>query len=445
MGEIFQVIFTAIGGPLVLLFGLGVIIYTFKFVGVDPAPALTLLVALTPIWLPFVVFNLAFERWMWFVWHKFSHYYGRTTLRIHLPQEVFKSPQAMEGVLTQIHNVQTPDNLMQTYLDGKNPLTYSLEIVSIGGEVRFYMNVPTKKTKNATEAQLYAYYPGVEVTEEELDYTAEIPWDPDKYEYMAFHMGKREDQIYSIKTYVDFELDKMPKEEEKFEPIAAMIEQLSKIRPHERLWIQFLIVPHVKKNFKNGSLSEHPDWTGKIDAKISEMLKRDKREDAEAEEKQERAPMLTAGERDDIATMERHRGKYAYETFIRWILISPKGKFDGDWISPTIRTFAQYDMIRRNTIGVRWRTDFDYMKISDPSGRKVMHLKKDELFNYKIRYIYHQDKAHGADAPKIYSVEELATMFHLPGTSVVTPSLPRIESNRKEAPSNLPTGLGTAI
>ena len=445
MGEIFSVIFTAIGGPVLLLIGLATIYYTFQFVGVDPGPVATLVIALTPIWLPFVVFNLAFERWMWFVEYKFSRYTGRVTLRIHLPQEVFKSPQAMEGVLTQIHNVQTPDNLMQTYLDGKHPLTFSLEIVSIGGEVRFYMNVPRRKSKNAVESQLYAYYPGVEVTEEELDYTAEIPWDPKKYEYMAFHMNKREDQIYSIKTYIDYELDKMPKEEEKFDPIAAMIEHLGKTKPHERLWIQFLIVPHTKKTFKSGSLFGSPDWTGQIDAKISEMLKRDERIDAEDEEKQIRAPMLTAGERDDIATLERHRGKYGYETFIRWIYITPKGKFDGDIISPTIKTFAQYDMIRRATIGARWRTDFDYMKISDPSGHKVQHLKRDELFNYKTRYIYHQDKAHGFDAPKVFTVEELATMFHLPGTAVVTPSLPRIQSNRKEAPSNLPTGLGTGI
>ena len=317
-------------------------------------------------------------------------------------------------------------------------------MVSTGGEVRFYINVPTKKTKNALEAQLYAQYPGIEVVEEDIDYTDEIPWDPERYEYMAFHMGKKEDEIFPIKTYIDFGLDKLPKEEEKFEPMAAMLEQLGKVKPHERVWIQILAVPHVKKVFKNGHLTETPTWDKKAIAKINEILKRDQRPDPDSET-YERAPMLTMNERDTIAAIERNIGKYAYEVGIRWLYITEKGKFDGDLISPTLRSFSQYDIIGRNGLSPRWRTDFDYKMFSDPKGRRIKKWKEQELGLYKGRVYYHRDRVGGADAMKVFSAEELATIYHIPGTSVVTPSLPRITSARKEAPSNLPTGLATGI
>lgn len=67
-------------------------------------------------------------------------------------------------------------------------------------------------------------------------------------------------------------------------------------------------------------------------------------------------------------------------------------------------------------------------------------MKKRELEEYKKRYYYRSDAKSFADTPKIMSVEELATIFHIPGTSVVTPTLTRVESTRKEAPANLPIG-----
>lgn len=444
MGDIFKAIFGSIAGPLLLVLGFLVFAYILNILNVDAGPIFSVMVSLTPIWLPIGLFYITFDRWMYYIQNNFAANQGRTTLRINLPQEVFKSPEAMETVLAQIHNVNSPDNLLQTYIDGKHPLTYSFELVSIGGEVRFYMNVPTKKTKNALEAQLYAQYPGIEVIEEDLDYTDEIRWDPDKYEYMSFHMGKKEDEVLPIKTYIDFGLDKMPKEEEKVEPMAPMLEQLGKLKPHERLWIQILAVPHVKKTFKNGNLIEEPTWDKKGVAKINEMLKRDLRPDPAAET-YERAPMLTMGERDVIAAIERNISKYAYEVGIRWTYITEKGKFDGDVISPMIRSFSNYDIIGRNGIGVRWRTDFDYNWLSDRSGKRKKYLKKMELAFHKSRYYYHRDRKGKSDAAKVMSVEELATMFHIPGSTVLTPSLARITSARKEAPSNLPTGLSTPI
>ena len=355
MGDMFKLLLGAMAGPVIIIGAFGAMYYLLHMMDISFEPIVSIMIALTPIWLPITLFYLTLEVWFYYVRLKFALSNGRSTLRVHLPQEVFKSPEAMEAVLAQIHNVNSPDNFTQAWLDGKYPLVFSLELVSTGGEVRFYINVPTKKTKNAVESQLYANYPGIEVTEEMHDYTDEIVWDPQKYEYMSFHMGKKADRgsdndALPIKTYIDFGMDKLPKEEEKIEPMAAMLEQLSKAAPHERVWVQFLLIPHMKKNFKNGHLNESPTWEAKAKRIIDGMLKRDEKPVLDPDEPYERAPMLTMSERDTIAAIERNVSKYAYDVGIRWFYITEKGKFNGDFISPMIRSFSAYDVNRSNRV-----------------------------------------------------------------------------------------------
>lgn len=367
----------------------------------------------------------------------FYYQNGRTTLEIRLPPEVMKSPAAMETVITQIHNTQSPDNLMQTYLDGKRPLPMSLELVSTGGEVKFYANLPSKKTKAAFKLDLYSQYPGVEVLEVPIDYTAEIPNDLKGWELMSFHMGKKKDQVYPIKTYTEFGLDKLPKEEEKVDPITPMLETLGAIGPNERLWVQIIMVPHRDQKFKQGQLRSAPTWEKAVYEEIEKILKKRSRLVKMGETEVEGMSVLTPGERETIEVMERNAAQYPYETAIRWIYAAREGHFNGDMIAPTIRTFAQYDVIGRNAIGARWRTDFNYNFISDPFGTRRKALKLEELRNYKLR---RYSKYNAAAAPKIFTATELATIYHLPGQVALTPTLSRITSTRGEAPSNLPTG-----
>ena len=44
------------------------------------------------------------------------------------------------------------------------------------------------------------------------------------------------------------------------------------------------------------------------------------------------------------------------------------------------------------------------------------------------------------DGTKIFTAEELATLFHIPGKVVLTPTVDRVPSTRSEAPPNLPIG-----
>lgn len=438
-------------GPLVTVVAILLISISFFILNISIGQVLSVFFVLTPVWLPIILFILFFNKWGDTIGLKFYLNQGRSTLRLRLPPEVFKSPEAMEFVISQIHNNANPDNLMQTYLDGKQPLPFSFEIVSIGGEVRLYVNVPTKKTRNAFEAAIYSQYPGVEVVEEPIDYAAEIPldWKKHDYEIMSFHMGKKRDQELPIKTYIDYELHKFPKEEEKLDPMTPMLEVLAGIQPHERIFVQIIAIPFRTASFRKGQLmlGEGPDWTDGLKAKVHEIMNRDPKTrkplGGTEEDEGERGALLTMGEKDAIAAMERNAGKYAFNTAIRWMYITRKGKFNGDIINPVLRSFSQYDIIGRNEIGARWRTDFDYKSLIPGGKRKALDaLRSQELLEYRMRV--YAPKA-SSDGYKIFTAEELATMFHLPGRVALTPTLERVESTRGEAPANLPVGDSSSL
>jgi len=438
MGDLFKSLFGALAGPIFLFVGLGMMFFVFSLLNVDIEPILSFVLVSSPIWLPLVLFYILFEQWQDFSHAKFAYENGRVTLRIKLPQEVFKSPEAMENVFAQIHNPNGADNLWQAYVDGKHPLVSSFELVSIGGDVRFYVNVPRKKIKNAIEAQLYAQYPGIEIVEELVDYAAEVKWDPKEWAMMSFHIIKKGEDVLPIKTYIDLGMDKLPKEEFKVEPMAPILEHLGKAKPHERLYVQILCTPHAKQDFNSGSIKNTATWEGKAAAKVDELMGRDKKK--LGTEETESRPTITNTERDTIAAVERNVAKYAYEVGIRAMYITKPDKFDGEMIGPLLKSFSQFDIIGRNGLGVRAKTEFDHAWFQDRSGKKQERLKKNELEFYKRRWYEPQDKKKKVDNLKVMSVEELATIYHIPGSVVITPNLSRIESTRKEAPANLPIG-----
>lgn len=417
--------------------GTAIIIAVFQIFDLASTRVFGFVFLTAPIWLPFVTFLLFYETWLEYVQQHFDLAQGRVTLEIKIPQEVFKSPEAMELVLTQLHQTASPDNHVQTYWDGKHPPVYGLELVSRGGDVRFYMNVPRKKFKNIAEVQLYAQYPGIEVVELPIDYTAEIPWDPDRFEYFSIHFNLKKADALPIKTYLEYGLQNMPKEEEKIDPITSMLEALGSIGPGEYFWVQILIDANREVTFKEGALRKQPDWKDEAREEIKKIIENAaKRVGAE----QVNMMQLTDVEKDTVKAIERSIGKNAFNGAIRGMYIAKKGAFNpGERIGALITGWRSFDDLNRNSIGVRWRTDFNWNWWQDPSGKKKQTMKKRELSEYKKR-AYTPQSSDPSDAKKVFTTEELATIFHIPGKVVTTPTLGRIPSTRSEAPSNLPTG-----
>ncbi len=393
-------------------------------------------IALSPIWLPTILFLLFFDMWKLYIRTHFYARLGRVTLEILLPEEILKSPLAMELALGHLYQTASVDNHIQTYWDGKHPPTFSLELVSIGGTVRFFINLPPQKYKNIIEAQLYSQYPGIEIRQLPIDYAAEIDGELTDFDVFGMHFGLRKDSVYPIKTYIDYGLDKDPKEELKIDPITQMLDMLGSIGPNERIWIQILITAHRGETFKTGNLRKSSDWKDAIKAEINKISGRgsDRLGPAELESQ----PRLTEGERNVIKALERGYSKIPFNVAIRAIYAAKKGFFlPGERIGAIITSWFQYNDNMLNQFGLRWRTDFDWNWWQDPKGRRKHAMKKREINEYKRRVYDNQSQD---DKQFIMTVEELATIFHFPGKVARTPTLGRIPSARVEAPPNLPTG-----
>ena len=421
-----------------------VILYSF-FSNTDDqsfGSVLSLLFLTAPFWLTYLTFEAAHYKWMLYVSKVANLNNGRTTLEIKLPPEVLKSPKAMETTINQMWSIATPKNISEVYWQGKRPPVYGLEIVSHGGTVKFYINTPIKKFKDMTEVQLYSQYPGVEVHEVDIDYTAEINVDSDEYETFSMHMNKKRDDVMPIGTYIDYGLDDMPKEEEKTDPATTWLDNLGSIGTHERLWFQILIRGHKDYPFSHGgfawSVPEEKTFKARIAAKIDGIMMRDPVTKS-APIDVDGQPRLTLEERSRADALDRKASKAQFDTAIRFFYAVKRGRFNGERMTSALNAFRAFDIIGRNEIGMRWRTDFNHNWLSDPFGKRVAAYKKTELIDYKLRR--HNNRAVGLlDKWCLFSTEEIATMWHLPGRVALTPTLTRVTSTRSEAPANLPTG-----
>lgn len=420
---------------LIAFLGVGLIIYLFLQVDFSANRTFSFVFLSSPIWLPIVLFLVFFDAWKDYVFLYFTTDQGRVSLEVLIPQEIFKSPLAMEAVLTQLYQTASPDNHIQTYWDGKNPQFTSLELVSTGGQVRFIINAARKKNKHILETHLYAQYPGIEIRELPLDYTAEIPWDLSRYSYFSLHFYKNPKIMagHPIKTYVDYGLDKDPKEEFKIDPITTMLELLGSIGPGEHMWYQFLIKAHREETFQTGSLFKKPDWKGDIDKEINTIAHREEKTNTDVA----LDVRLTPGEKDAIVALERSKGKYPFKTYIRTMYIAENDVFQpGERIGAIITSLFNFNDQSRNSFKMAWRTDFNWNWWQDPTGKKKLAWKKRELYEYKRRAFVPKKPE---DTGSIMTTEELATMYHFPGQVARTPTLTHIPSKRGEAPSNLPT------
>jgi hypothetical protein len=429
------------GANISLLFvfaGLFLVWYFMTQLGQNTNRVLWYIIATSPLWLPYILFYLFYESWMFYIQSLSRAKAGRVSLEILIPKEISKSPLAMENILTQLFQKASPDNLVDTYWAGKHPPYYSFEIISTGGKIRFIVNCQANKYKSFVENAFYSQYPGIEIRELPVDYTAEIPWDPENYGYMPIHFGKKNANPHPIKTYVDFGLDKDPKEEFKHDPLAVLMELLGSLKQGEHLWFQFMIKVHREETFQTGFLRTIPDWKNDIKAEIKKILDDAKKRGREDDEENSRGSiMLTPLEKNMLEALERQRTKFPFVVRIRVLYAAKLDVIDFDRVGQSITVFQQTEDFARNAIRYKWRADYDWNWWQDPSGKKRKHLKEEELAAYKVRG--YEGRNH-ADGTTIMTTEEIATLFHLPSSVITTPNLARIPSTRGEAPTNLPTG-----
>jgi len=380
-------------------------------------------------------------------------------LEIRLPKEITKSPAAMEIFFAHLSKGGA-DNWGEAFIDGKTRPWFSCEIVSTGGNVRFFIWCSNAKNKNLVESQLYAQYPNLEIFETE-DYTKDFYYDTDKYFITGHQYGLVIADVYPIKTYIDYGLglNEDQKEEYKIDPITPIIEFLGSLKKGENAWIQILLRKHMKEDIFTGTLKKPYEMKKEVQKEIDKIRERSIPKSKEATVM--KFPNPTKGELEIIAALERSATKSPFDCMIRNIYIAEKESFVPTNISilaGSLKHFRSFNLNGFRTVYPDiedWQKDvariFPFLKKLYDEQRNS--LKKNFFYAYKLRsYFEWPYKYFGRETPVfqlagkrihnkpfILSTEELATIFHFPSNMVSqTPTLQRVPSKKSEAPSNLP-------
>lgn len=384
----------------------------------------------------------------WLFWRQalYKNRISWTMFELRIPREVRKSARAMEQVLTAMHSLRnSPGNPQEWYWDGEVTKWFCLEIVSFGGEVHFYMRVPSN-LKNLVQAPLFSYYPDVEVEEVE-DYVSRFPASMDDaaaqgYDLWGTEMVLDKDKPYPIKTYMDFE-DAV--EEKSFDPMAVFLEVLGKLKKEEIVGIQILIAPMDMRQWQHEG------------EELVEELKEKNKKDSHGEDAISAITKFTPrtpGETDVLEKVERNMAKPAFETLIRFIYLSPKSGFADSFPRRGLTgAFNQYAALNMNrlrpnfimsTRTLFWRFPYLFSKTRNEYKKARM------LYNYRHRKLpWHTTMGklvtsfplnwNFASKEFPLNVEAVATLFHPPSFTVVTaPHIRRVESKKMGPQAGLP-------
>ncbi len=404
------------------------------------------LLILFPIVMPFVLFYVFWVvRFRWLTM-KFVESQKTCLLQIKLPKEITKSPAAMEIFFSQL----VPGGAggyAEAFIDGKTRPWFSCEIVSVEGEVRFYVWCSQAKFKNLVEAQLYAQYPNIEIYEAE-DYTKDLVFDLEKYKMHSVQFALSKPDPLPIKTYIDYGLDKDQKDEYKIDPMTSVLEYLGSMRKGEYGWIQILFQKQEDLNIKHGTFAKSKELKKQIEEEIEKIRKESITETGDKDSKI-KFPNPTKGQIERIAAIERSNSKQAFECMVRALYIAEKDSFNPINIAGIMGSFRQYNSGSLNGFKVGTVSDVSDLRkdiaivlpfLSKRNDKKIFDIKKSMFFAYKLRsYFQYPYKNYGDKKPFILTSEELATIFHFPSGMVSqTPTLKRVGSKKSEAPSNLP-------
>ena len=173
--------------------------------------------------------RVAWIMWIHYIQQDFISGIEFVLLEIVPPREVLRSPKAMELFFTNALYHWSMKGGREEWWQGAVWFWFSLEIASIDGQVHFYIRTPTR-IKSLIETQMYAQYPQAQVKVVE-DYTLAVPGvgDDSAWKVWGCEFQLTKADAYPIKTYVDFGLDKDPKEEFKVDPISPVVELFGSI------------------------------------------------------------------------------------------------------------------------------------------------------------------------------------------------------------------------
>jgi hypothetical protein len=405
----------------------------------------------------------------WVTWKMWIHYIQQdfisgidfVLLEIIPPREVLRSPKAMELFITNGLYHWSQKGGKEEYWQGAVWFWFSLEIVSIDGQVHFYIRTPTR-VRSLIETQMYAQYPQAQVKAVE-DYTLGVDEISPKSDWNGWgcEFTLKKPEAFPLKTYVDFGLDKDPKEEFKVDPISPLVEFFGSLQKGEQAWVQIVITPSKKTYHTKETLFGTHDWVAEAQVQMFKLLKdfsavKGKGVKLGTDSRIEiRVPDYL---KRSVERMNAKVSKLGFDTGIRVMYVAKKDVFTVNRRKDIRLIFRQYDAPDINGLTRINSTQGDaYSGIFTASAETVMFLANRMLNEFRERSFFHLPMRHHlfnkhmipwplSGTVKAYfhpetfvlNTEELATLWHFPGQIMRVPTLERIESKEASPPPNLP-------
>lgn len=333
-------------------------------------------------------------------------------LMLEIPRENDKKELAAEQLFASLHGILRDKAELKN--SGGVQEHLSFEIVSTAGQIRFYVWTP-KVLQSFVEGQIYSQYPTVQIYKMNEDYVD----DRNKYPvcYSA-GLGLIDTDALPIKTFDNFEVD----------PLAGITGTLAKLSPDrsEELWIQILARPipddwhktttdkwveRVKSGKKPLRLGTGIDWTWLVE--VLGALFKPPAGGTKTEEKVE----LSERVKTQITKAEEKATKLGYDVKIRLAYLGQNQTDAKLNMQALVGTFKQYNSTNLN-------------------GFKQVggSFNPADLDAYKMRAF--------SERGFILNISELASVYHLPHTSVETPNIVWASSKTAEPPAKLPVLTG---
>jgi hypothetical protein len=332
--------------------------------------------------------------------------HDHTLLMLEIPRTNDKKELAAEQMLAALHGILRTKRELKT--SGTLQEHISLEVAAIGQRLRFYIWTP-KHLQAFVEGQVYAQYPTVRIYEQEEDYAER------QLNQTVIHSTEltlTADETIPIKTFPSFEVD----------PLASITATLAKLdKEDEEMWIQIMARPvddnwHRKgarmaaKIKRGGGVFSGGSGGGvSYAAEAFAALVRP----PQGGGGESKAPEVSERDKSRISAIEEKSNKLGYQVKIRLIYAGHDQHTARLRMQALVGAFKQYNTTNLNGF-----------------ASKSSSYSRDKQLEYQTRFFI--------DNGYILNIEELASLFHLPHTTVETPNIVWATTKTAEPPSNVP-------
>jgi len=389
------------------------------------------------------------DLYLFYMYQLWSRSHKSILLAIDIPKANEQSPKAVENMFTYLAGAHGTINFFEKWFEGQFQKGFSFEIVSLEGYTQFLIDTPLE-FRNLVESAVYSQYPDAEISEVD-DYTKLVPQNlpNEEYDIWGTEFIQKDSWVYPIKCYKEFEHQMGPSETQFKDPMASLMDLCGSLRQGEQLWFQIIILPTGfdwpkesekeinkilgrKKKYNQGLLARGVEALGEA-SEVIYPIWGDLDPSKTKEEKPKTMMDLSPGEKRKVEAIQLKAGQLGFEAKFRFVYVAKREVMNkSKVVNGTVGFMKQFISMDLNNLKPDMERTFTRAKYFNQAEHLLS--KKRKIFDAYIK----RSAARGRK-PGIYSIEELATVWHFPVEANVKAAMIQKAPGRKaDAPMALP-------